>query len=135
MIDIKKVKMTDEFGKYFYDTFETEENYELLVKHIGFLKFITELVIDRKSQKIDDKFTCGTMYKIYKKWCIINNSFVIFPKEIKTHILTKKEFEKTLSIWNIGEKIKTNNGNIYYKDITIDAEALNKIFMEKRLYL
>lgn len=79
--------------------------------------FFEECMTQRPDGKIRDNATTGKVYKVYREWCIDNNSG--FAK-------TAKEFRDTLAS-HLGstfeEMTKRSGGNTYYKDYTLTYET------------
>ena len=79
--------------------------------------FFDECMTQRPDGKIRDNATTGKVYKVYREWCIDNNSG--FAK-------TAKEFRDTLAS-HLGstfeEMTKRSGGNTYYKDYTLTYET------------
>lgn len=81
------------------------------------ISFFEECMIHRPDGKIRDNATTGKVYKVYREWCIDNNSG--FAK-------TAKKFRDTLASHldsTFEEMTKRSGGNTYYKDYTLTYEA------------
>lgn len=88
---------------------------EYKISNHSFLRFMDECVIERTGHGIDDECTCRKLYDVYREWCKINNN--------KGYHETKGEVFKILENMGKGERIKTNGGYWYFKDITLSDDT------------
>lgn len=88
---------------------------EYKISNHSFLRFMDECVIERTGHGIDDECTCRKLYDVYREWCKINSN--------KGYHETKGEVFKILENMGKGERIKTNGGYWYFKDITLSDDT------------
>lgn len=91
------------------------------VNNHSFLLFMEDCVVDRPiSGIINDDCTTRKFYEVYREWCKFN------VRSGKSE--TKKEINSLLNNMGKGERIKTNSGYWYYRDITLSDDVKQEYY-------
>ena len=117
-IAIKELrKIINKNGIYKYDIPEICEQWKkkYQISNHSFLLFMEECVVERTGTGINDECTCRKLYDVYREWCKINNN--------KGYHETKGEVFNLLDRIGKGERVKTNGGYWFFKDITLSEDA------------